>query len=113
MEESNVDLKCTLRMLSLTEEQMTILSGMDLTYTPGAHYKTGMPNAIFNLDKCCLKDIHAFATLAGIHSSDIDICMSFRTDYDNRLIGVPKSVNQAIKLFDCEMVINYTINYPS
>ena len=110
MVESNIVLESYLRVLTLSNAQQSVLKESELKYEQGKHFKTGMPNAIFDLDKCNINILQAFIEKAGIESHDMDIFLSFRTSYSNRIIRVPNSAKNAIKVFNCEVNISYTIS---
>lgn len=109
MEESKITLKSLLRVFSLSDDQVDLLNESDLICRQGKHFETGLPNAIFDLEKCDIDLLYKFTTLANIDPSNVDIFLSFRTEYSTRILRVPKVVNKAVKKFDCEVNISYTV----
>jgi len=109
MEESNIDLHSLFRVFSLTDEQVDLLNETDLNCEWGEHFQTKMPNAIFDLEKCDIESLHRYTNTAKVNPKNMDIFLSFRTEYSTRILGVPKVVNKAIKTFDCDITISYTV----
>ena len=107
--ESNINLEISFRFLGLSEEQAGVLKIKNLGAKFGVHFKTKKITGLIPLSESCIPKIREFIEDQNISIPDTDVCISFITEYDSRIVDIPNYVNKAISIIGSKMVLSYTI----
>jgi len=107
--ESDIKLEVCFRFLDLTQKNSDDLKLLNLESKFGVHFKTKNITGLVSLNESCISEILSFIESNDISISDTDIYISFRTDYDSRIIDIPEYVNEAVSKIGSRMVLSYTI----
>ena len=101
-------LNVSFRFLALSVDDANQLGKLPIDASFGQHHKTGDTTAIIPLNNNAVKHILEFVKDRDIDTEETDIFMSLVTDYDTRILDVPREVNEVINALDCRLVYSFT-----
>ncbi len=107
--DSDIDLDISFRFLGLTENQASELKNEFENAELSRHFKTNKIVGTIPLSGQLIEDIALFIKLHSVSPKDVDIFISFITEYDSRIIDMPDFVARAAEVLGARMTLSYTI----
>ncbi|PTN11438.1 hypothetical protein [Nitrosomonas aestuarii] len=106
--ESDVELSCHFRFLSLSESQAEQLKSVCKEVDFCRHFKTQKVTASIELSEAVIPALVEFVKLNSVRQSETDIFISVLSEYDSRIVDIPEFINKAIIALGCKLVFSFT-----
>ena len=106
---SDIELEINFRFLSLTEEQVPLLSEELSDASFRDHFKNKCKVGCINLTSDRIDLVSKFMKENSIESKNTDIFLSYITEYDSRILDIPEYVAKASVALGSKITLSYTI----
>ncbi len=106
--DSEAELSCSFRFLSLTELQAQSLKLLDLDINFGRHFKTNKITAFLELSEEVIPFLKDFVNANDIATIETDVFISVVSEYDSEIFDIPTCVNEAVIELGSKLVFSYT-----
>ncbi len=106
--DSDVELKCHFRFLSLSDVQAEKLKSACKEVDFGRHFKTQKVTASIELSEAVIPTLVEFVKLNSVPQTETDIFISILSKYESRIVDIPEFINKAIISLGSKLVFSFT-----